>query len=531
MPRHQMQRRTRRRLTVAGVAAMAIIGSTVAVGIIGSASARQAPDINPVCLPEVPPASETAPPPEESAPPESSVPAEEPPAEDPGTEEPPAEDPGMEDPGAEDPGMEDPGAEDPGMEEPPAEDPGMEDPAQTDPMGLTAPAAAHPRHPKPVQEPAEQPELPAEDPAAEDPAAEDPAAEDPAAEDPADNEIPPDPTEAPPVDPNAGEDPDLAPDEAGDAPPMQAPQPPAEDVEDEFGDEECNDPIGPFAEDYINIRKVRPVNLDPRPRRGASRGTFEALCGNNENEHRNPDNFITSPGIQNGAHHTHDYVGNLTAGADSTNENLAASGTTCRRGDLSTYYWPVIRIRAAQGEDEVVDEENPHNQGRIIAPARAQLLFKGNATERVVAMPRFIRIVTGDAKASTNGGANANAKWTCTGFGNRITTKYPLCPRGSSVQRILDFPSCWDGENIDSANHRDHITFPNARGRCARGTEPVPALQMRLTYNVPRGSLFVLDAFPDEKHNPVTDHGDFVNVMPERLMNRVVRCVNQGRRC
>ncbi|MPZ83572.1 MAG: DUF1996 domain-containing protein [Actinophytocola sp.] len=312
---------------------------------------------------------------------------------------------------------------------------------------------------------------------------------------------------------------------------MQAPEPPAEDVEDEFGNEECDDPIGPAPEDYINIRNVAPVNLDARPGRGASRGTFESRCGNNENEHRNPDNFITSPGIRNGAHHTHDYVGNLTADANSTNENLATSGTTCRAGDLSTYYWPVIRIRAAEGQDEVVDEENPHNQGTILAPARAQLQFRGNATGPVVAMPQFIRVITGDAKASTNGGANANAKWTCTGFGNRITTKYPLCPRGSSVQRILDFPSCWDGQNIDSANHRDHITFPDARGRCAEGQQAVPALQMRLTFNVPRGSLFVLDAFPDEKHNPVTDHGDFVNVMPQNLMNRAVRCINQGRRC
>jgi hypothetical protein len=112
-----------------------------------------------------------------------------------------------------------------------------------------------------------------------------------------------------------------------------------------------------------------------------------------------------------------------------------------------------------------------------------------------------------------------------------VSAKYPLCPRGSSVVRVLDFPSCWDGQNIDSTNHRDHIKFPDARGRCAAGTKAVPALQMRLTYNVPRGSLFVLDSFPDEKHNPVTDHGDFVNVMPDSLMQRVVQCINRGQRC
>ncbi|GAA3131312.1 hypothetical protein GCM10020001_061820 [Nonomuraea salmonea] len=54
---------------------------------------------------------------------------------------------------------------------------------------------------------------------------------------------------------------------------------------------------------------------------------------------------------------------------------------------------------------------------------------------------------------------------------------------------------------------------------------------MTLTYAVPQGPSFALDAFPEQKHNPVTDHADFVNVMPDRLMQNVVNCINQGRRC
>jgi Domain of unknown function (DUF1996) len=476
MPRHELPRRTKRRLAVAGVAAVAILGTTVTVGIMGIASARDNAAAPTQCLPEAPPASsETvpAPPPETaapeetpsadtSAPAESSAPAEQPPAEQPPAEQPPAEQPPAEDTPGEQPPA-DPGATDP-----------AENPAASD-EGQTAPAAAQPTD------------------------------------------------AAPPAGDTA--------DEAGSPPAVQAPAPPDSATEDEFGNEDCASNVGPFATDYVNIRSVRAVNLEPRAGRGASRGSFTVLCGQNENKHNNPDNFIVAPGVRNGAQHTHDYVGNLTADANSTNENLVQAGTTCRGGDLSTYYWPIIRVRAAAGEEDVVDAENPHNIGTELAPAKAQLTFRGNATGRVVAMPQFLRDITGDAKSVTKGPANANAKWTCTGFTNRITTKYPLCPRGSSVMRILDFPSCWDGVNTDSANHRDHIKFPDQRGRCAAGTKAVPALQMRLTYNVPRGSLFVLDSFPDEKHSPLTDHGDFVNVMPQRLMNRVVQCVNSGRRC
>src|SRR5690606_38555917 len=109
---------------------------------------------------------------------------------------------------------------------------------------------------------------------------------------------------------------------------------------------------------------------------------------------------------------------------------------------------------------------------------------------RVTAMPRFLRVITGDARAATNGGANARAQWTCTGFTDRITTRYPLCPRGSQVVRIADFPSCWDGQNTDSANHRTHIVFPDESGRCPQGTRAVPQLRITLTYRVPPGMSF-----------------------------------------
>ncbi|HEX4817529.1 MAG TPA: DUF1996 domain-containing protein [Nonomuraea sp.] len=292
--------------------------------------------------------------------------------------------------------------------------------------------------------------------------------------------------------------------------------------------EECAD-LGPFPEDFVDIRQVPPRRLDnARFGRSGSRGSFVSRCGRNENRHNNPDNFIVAPGVSNGAHHLHDYVGNLSTDAFSTDESLEAAGTTCRLGDKSTYFWPVLRDRKT--DSNVNDPDG--NVGTVLTPRSVQLQFRGNPATRVVAMPRFIRIITGDAKAATNGGANAKAAWTCTGFQNRITPdKYPLCPRGSQVVRILDFPSCWDGQNTDSANHRTHVVFPDQNGACPQGTRAIPQLRMTLTYSVPQGPSYALDAFPEQKHNPVTDHGDFANVMPDRLMRFVVDCINRGRRC
>jgi len=70
-----------------------------------------------------------------------------------------------------------------------------------------------------------------------------------------------------------------------------------------------------------------------------------------------------------------------------------------------------------------------------------------------------------NAKEVTNGPTNAKATWTCTGFENRVTNKYPVCPAGQRVERIMQFPNCWDGKNTDSANHRTHIVFAKANGQ------------------------------------------------------------------
>jgi hypothetical protein len=291
---------------------------------------------------------------------------------------------------------------------------------------------------------------------------------------------------------------------------------------------------GPKASDFVDIRRVAPNVALPAPGRNASTGTFRVSCGVNDEGRHNSDNVIVAPGVVNGAHHVHDYVGNDSTSGASTDESLSAAGTTCDGGDLSTYYWPVLRQRGTVGPDADADGGGRDgNVGQILTASSAEIVYRGNPRSKVTAMPRFLRIITGDAKAFTNGPANANAKWSCTGFGNRTTTKYPLCPRGSKVLRIADFQSCWDGKNTDSANHRSHIVFqlPDNSGRCPKNTVAVPQLTIKLAYDVPPGRSFALDGFPEQLHNPITDHNDFINVMPDDLMAFATECINSGRDC
>ncbi|MEV0576701.1 DUF1996 domain-containing protein [Streptomyces sp. NPDC050392] len=292
---------------------------------------------------------------------------------------------------------------------------------------------------------------------------------------------------------------------------------------------------GPEDSDFVDIRSVQP-NVDrPARLRGASRGTFTTECGRNQNGKFNPDNVIAAPGVSNGAHHMHDYVGNQATDAFSGDDDLAAGDTTCRnQGDRSTYYWPVLRLQDGTAENDADADGGGRDQntGAIQTPSQVTLKFAGNPTGKVTAMPRFLRIITGDAKALTNGDANANASWSCTGFEDRqLKDKYPICPEGSQVVRSFAFQSCWDGQNTDSANHRTHVAFAQDDGRCQDGFKAIPQLVQRIVYDVPPGPGFAVDSFPEQLHKPVTDHGDFINVFDDKLMRKVVSCINDGRKC
>ena len=466
MARHKNEKYNRKRLVVAGVAAVTTLGVAVGIGIYGNAFAdRGKPAASQECLPAM-----------AAAPTSSAAPTEAPPADTATETAPPA---------------------DSGTETVPPADTATE----TQPTDTSTPTDTGTSIPDTTSEAAPQNYAGGELVAL--------------------NGAKPRGTQ--PTSPN---------DYGGPKPPTVAPAVPNADTARTFaGGQACQNQFGPAATDFVDIRKVRPSNVaqGARPGRGAATGTFVAQCGRNENGHFNSANFIVAPGNVNGAEHTHDYVGNLTTDGFSTNESLAAAGTTCRQGDKSAYFWPVVRVR--NKGSKAVDPLNAHNFGDVQRPASVELKFKGSATGKVVAAPEFLRVLTGNAKSLSQAGVNQNAKWTCTGFENRITSKYPLCPRGSQTVRIADFPGCWDGVNTDSANHRTHVAFADQAGNCPAGFKAIPQLTITLKYNLPQGKVFALDAFPAEKHAPITDHNDFVNVMPVQLMNRVVQCINTGRRC
>ena len=244
-----------------------------------------------------------------------------------------------------------------------------------------------------------------------------------------------------------------------------------------------------------------------------------AKCGLNEGDEGGENN--------NGGNNGNNGNGNNNNGGNNGNNNGGNNG-----GGATTTTVAPPPLAAPTGKNlELVG-----NNGKIVRPAEVKIEYRGNATSKVTAMPKFLKMVTGDAKPTSRGPANARATWTCSGFEDRLSDKYVICPNGSKVMRVHDFAGCWDGQNADSANHRDHVRFADKQtGACPQGFKAIPQLRISISYNISRDiqqkGQYQLDAFPEEEHNPFSDHNDFANVNSDQTMAKIVKCVNDGRRC
>ncbi|GGK36098.1 hypothetical protein GCM10010124_30940 [Pilimelia terevasa] len=278
--------------------------------------------------------------------------------------------------------------------------------------------------------------------------------------------------------------------------------------------------------DYVDIGQVNQLTSTwpPTPGDTAGTGSYTWSCGRNEIGHRNSANVVVTPGSTGPVHHTHEYVGNTSTGADSTDASLAAAGTTCDNDDRSTYYWPVLRLAPPDG-----GQDGQH--GAIQTPAAVTLTLYGSPVGPVVAPPGGLRAAVGDALAVTDGGRHAAATWTCADSPRRRTDRYPRCGPGQRVLRVFDFPSCWDGRRTDSRDHREHLVPTAADGHCPPRTFPVPQLQVIVAYDLPTGRRFLVDAFADQNHSPRTDHAFALNLMPAPVLAEAVSCLNAGRAC
>lgn len=241
-----------------------------------------------------------------------------------------------------------------------------------------------------------------------------------------------------------------------------------------------------------------------RVEHGGGRGYFAVICGFS---HRNQDDPIVFPN-QAGRSHDHTYFGNRDTDADSTPQSLRAAGeTTCRaRGDTAAYWVPTLFVA-----------------GEPVRPRGAVVYYIRRTSEPVEAFPANLEVIAGSATARTAQGRSVTF-WTCGRRDVRVSAEIPSC-ESDSLRLVVNFPNCWNGTQLDSADHKSHLAY-SGDGECP-STHPVevPAIQLQVFYGVSGGRTAELASGGD-----FSGHADFVNAWNQNALERLVdRYLNRSR--
>lgn len=105
------------------------------------------------------------------------------------------------------------------------------------------------------------------------------------------------------------------------------------------------------------------------------------------------------------------------------------------------------------------------------------------------------------------------------------------CPGGSSQPIVseLNFPSCWDGVHLDTADHKSHMAYAATNGRCpADHPVSLPQISMIIEYDGIAGG-------PDyslASGGIYSLHADFFADWDNQVQNALVSaCLNGAREC
>ncbi|HKP61111.1 MAG TPA: DUF1996 domain-containing protein [Polyangiales bacterium] len=261
-------------------------------------------------------------------------------------------------------------------------------------------------------------------------------------------------------------------------------------------------------------------NTSEKPGPGDGTGAFRTSC---DFSHMNFDDPIVFPG-QPGKAHLHAYFGNSLADADSTPDSLRTSGnSTCRGG---------IANRSAYWVPALIDAN-----GKPIKPASIDVYYKtgygGVKPGDVKPFPKGLRMIAGDAKSKQK---QSRAYWGCLDHYIGKPGSIPDCGTGETLMMSVEFPQCWDGVQLDSADHKSHMAYPGQGGCPATHPKPIPAITFQVHYRTPpegvKGWRLASDMYEASLPGGFSAHGDWYEAWdPDVVKAFIEGCDNPALDC
>lgn len=195
------------------------------------------------------------------------------------------------------------------------------------------------------------------------------------------------------------------------------------------------------------------------------RGILRINC---DFSHSSYDDPIVFPGEE-GAAHLHRFYGNTDVDFDTTLESLYTEGlSTCQGNELnrSAYWVPAL-----------LTPQPTSNDGWAQVPAvvggsdEAHEVFYYSAgvddLESIQPIPAGLRMIAGDHSATPQEPQDTSiVRWHCQSWESddasnpRFSSTIPDCSAPDRVRMDIFFPSCWNGVDLDSEDHKSHMAYP-----------------------------------------------------------------------
>lgn len=260
---------------------------------------------------------------------------------------------------------------------------------------------------------------------------------------------------------------------------------------------------------------LRPGDGNPYARSGL--GEFVAKCEPSHQAYHDP---IVAPGNPS-IWHLHQFFGNRTTDHRSTDASLRRQPSSCDPGVDSSAYWVPALV---DGEISV-------------EPTSITVYYQTKYPQNPAAVrtiPQGLRMIAGSAMARANQ-SDQVVQWSCVGGGPVNTPIIPDCGVGS-LEMLIQFPDCWNGTDLDSADHKSHMAYSSGQSCPASHPVLLPKIEYRIEYpasgagvtlssDVPMGGMG--RALPGQ-----SAHGDFINVWDAaELQRRVDDCLRAARVC
>ncbi|GAO48344.1 hypothetical protein SAICODRAFT_31624 [Saitoella complicata NRRL Y-17804] len=240
---------------------------------------------------------------------------------------------------------------------------------------------------------------------------------------------------------------------------------------------------------------------------------------------------LVSPGAVSG--HVHSVMGSSGLNFTTTFEGLRAGDcTTCMvKQDMSVYWVPTLYYAAENGSFFPVSQV-----GGVTAYYLQRYDSQNSATySNLTAFPDGFRMLAGNPflrSFNSSSPAQQAVTYNCLNGSTPApqTHGFPTnnCPSGLRAQ--IFFPSCWDGVNLDSADHKSHMAYPDGVdvGSCP---DSHPVKLISLFYEV----IWNVNAFADQWYGDSQPfvwsmgdptgygyHGDFINGWDNSVLQQAV---------